>query len=67
MKITLMAGAAIAVVALAATGAQAGSPDGWYGAIDVGYHDVDLVGAQGEAARRPDTSRTRGDDCGPSC
>ncbi len=38
MKITLMAGAAALVVAFASTGAQAGSPDGWYGAIDAGYH-----------------------------
>ena len=40
MKITLMAGAAALVVAFAASGAQAGSPDGWYGAIDAGYHSL---------------------------
>ncbi|MFA7263565.1 MAG: outer membrane beta-barrel protein, partial [Caulobacter sp.] len=37
MKFKLLAGAALAVTTLAATGAAA-QDSGWYGALDVGYH-----------------------------
>ncbi|HRD29965.1 MAG TPA: outer membrane beta-barrel protein, partial [Caulobacter sp.] len=37
MKFKLLAGAALAVTTLAATGAAA-QDSGWYGAVDVGYH-----------------------------
>src|SRR5215216_5023119 len=50
MKLTLLAGAAFAAV-FAASGAQAGSPDGWYGAVDVGYHAMDgLEGSSSNTA-----------------
>src|SRR4051812_22046248 len=50
MKLKLLAGAAFAAV-FAASGAHAGSPDGWYGAVDVGYHAMDgLEGASSNAA-----------------
>ncbi|MDO9431404.1 MAG: outer membrane beta-barrel protein, partial [Phenylobacterium sp.] len=42
MKFKLLAGAALAVTTLAATGAAA-QDSGWYGAVDVGYHWSDNV------------------------
>jgi len=55
MKITLMAGAAALVVAFAASGAEAGSPDGWYGAIDAGYHTLSNDGiGESSSALAPD-------------
>ena len=46
MKTRLMAGAALAAVFAVATGAQAQTApiNGWYGAIDGGWHDLDSHG-----------------------
>ncbi|HEY0601003.1 MAG TPA: cell envelope biogenesis protein OmpA, partial [Brevundimonas sp.] len=39
MKVKLLAG--VAMAGLFAAGAAAAEPNGWYGAIDVGYHTID--------------------------
>lgn len=38
MKLNLLAGAALAALAVAATGAAAEQSNGWYGAVDLGYN-----------------------------
>ena len=38
MKLKLLAGAALAALCFGGVGAAQAEPDGWYGAVDVGYH-----------------------------
>ena len=40
MKLHLLAGAAIAALAVVATGAAAEQAPGWYGALDLGYNSL---------------------------
>ena len=40
MKLNLLAGAALAALAVAATGAAAEQTNGWYGAVDLGYNST---------------------------
>ena len=44
MKLKLLA--SVAAVGLFAAGAASAEPDGWYGAIDAGYHKIDDINAE---------------------
>ena len=45
MKVKLLAG--VAMAGLFAAGAAAAEPNGWYGAIDAGWHSADVETARG--------------------
>ncbi|MBD3835023.1 MAG: cell envelope biogenesis protein OmpA, partial [Brevundimonas sp.] len=45
VKSLILASSAAAALALSA-GAASAEPDGWYGAIDAGYHIIDDINAE---------------------
>ncbi|MFN7390731.1 MAG: cell envelope biogenesis protein OmpA, partial [Brevundimonas sp.] len=44
MKLKLLA--SVAAVGVLAAGAASAEPDGWYGAVDAGYHTMDDINAE---------------------
>ena len=44
MKLQLLASAA--VISLVSAGAASAEPNGWYGALDAGYHIIDDINAE---------------------
>ena len=56
MKLKLLAG--VAVAGLFAAGAASAEPDGWYGAIDAGYHIMDGgINAESQTTGNNSTSK----------